>query len=257
MKVKWDFLRFKTFMIQNGSQVRFWENIWLGNTPLREQYLQLYNIARGKQDTVEAVLSTYPPNVSWWRDLFGDKLVMWNNLLSRLTPVVLSQEEDEFIWTLDRKGEFSVKSHYLGLIHQNIPNTNKHLWELKTPLKIKVFLWYLRKGVILTKDNLARRNWQGNQQCCFCHENETIQHLFFDCRFARLGWATAYAAWGLPRPHSVDDMFGHWLDRIQSNLKPSIILGASALCWSLWLSRNAFIFENKHFFLQVISLITH
>ena len=88
----------------------------------------------------------------------------WNNLLSRLTTVVLSQEEDEFIWTLDRKGEFSVKSHYLGLIHQNIPNTNKHLWKLKTPLKIKVFLWYLRKGVILTKDNLARRNWQGNQQ---------------------------------------------------------------------------------------------
>ena len=170
----------------------------------------------------------------------------WNNLLSHLTTVVLSQEEDEFIWTLDRKGEFSVKSHYLGLIHQNIPNTNKHLWELKTPLKIKVFLWYLRKGVILTKDNLARRKWQGNQQCCFCHENETIQHLFFDCRFARLGWATAYAAWGLPRTHSVDDMFGHWLDGIQSNLKPLILLGASALCWSLWLCRNAFIFGNKH-----------
>ena len=48
MKVKWDFLRFGTFMIQNGSQVRFWEDIWLGNTPLREQYPQLYNIARGK-----------------------------------------------------------------------------------------------------------------------------------------------------------------------------------------------------------------
>jgi len=129
MKVKWDFLRFGTFMIQNGSQVRFWEDIWLGNTPLREQYPQLYNIARGKHDTMEAVLSAYPPNVSWRRDLFGDKLVMWNNLLSRLTTVISSQEEDEFIWTLDRKGEFSVKSHYLGLIHQNIPNTNKHLWK--------------------------------------------------------------------------------------------------------------------------------
>jgi len=64
----------------------------------------------------------------------------WNNLLSHLTTVVLSQEEDEFIWTLDRKDESSVKSHYLGLIHQNIPNTNKRLWKLKTPLKIKVFL---------------------------------------------------------------------------------------------------------------------
>ena len=104
---------------------------------------------------------------------------------------------------------FSIKSHYLGPIHQNIPNTNEHLWKLKTPLKIKVFLSYLRKGVVLTKDNLAKRNWQGNEQFFFCHENETIHHLFFYCRFARLGWATAYAAWGLPRPQSVDDMFGH------------------------------------------------
>ena len=135
----------------------------------------------------------YPPNVSWWMDLFGDKLVMWNNLLSHLTTVVLSQEEDEFIWTIDQKGEFSVKSHYLGLIHETIPNTNKRLWKLRTPLKIKVFLWYLRKGVIVTKDNLAKRSWQGNQQCCFSHENETIQHLFFDCWLTWLGFCLVAA----------------------------------------------------------------
>ena len=106
MKVKRDFLRFGTFMFKNRSQVRFWEEIWLGDTPLREQYSQLYIIALGKQDTVLVVLSVYPPNVSWWRDLFGDKFVTWNNLLSRLTIVILSQEEDGFIWTLDQKGDF-------------------------------------------------------------------------------------------------------------------------------------------------------
>jgi hypothetical protein len=50
--------------------------------------------------------------------------------------------------------------------------------------------------VILTKDNLARRNWQENKTCCFCHEIETIQHLFFDCRFARLIWALIHMALG-------------------------------------------------------------
>jgi hypothetical protein len=29
MKVKQDFLRFGTFNIQSGSEVRFWEDIWL------------------------------------------------------------------------------------------------------------------------------------------------------------------------------------------------------------------------------------
>ena len=75
---------------------------------------------------------------------------------------------------------FSIKSYYLGLINQIRNNMNKRLWKLKTPLKIKIFLWFLKRGVTLTKDNLAKRNWQGNQQCYFCHENKTKQHLFFD-----------------------------------------------------------------------------
>ena len=125
------------------------------------------------------VLSTQVPNLSRRRDLIGNKLVMWNNLVSHLSTIVLSQERDEFKWNLDQTGIFSVKSHYLGLINQNTPNLNKRIWKLKAPLKIKIFLWYLRRGVILTKDNLAKRNWQGNHQCCFCHENKNETYICF------------------------------------------------------------------------------
>ena len=208
MKVTRDFLRFGTFVIKDGSQIRFWEDTWLENRPLRDQYPQLYNIVRKKQDTVADVLSTQIPNLSWRRDLIGNKLVMWNNLVSRLSTIVLSQERDEFKWNLDQICVFSVNSHYLRLINQNTPNLNMRIWKLKVPLKIKIFLWYLRQGVILTKDNLAKRNWQGNQQCYFCHENEMIQHLFSDCRFTRMVWASVYAAWGIPKPHNMPIMFG-------------------------------------------------
>ena len=108
-----------------------------------------------------------------------------------------------------RSGVFSVKSHYLGPINQNIPNLNKDMWKMKIPLKIEIFLWYLRCGVVLTKDNLAKGNWYGNQHCCLCHENETIQHLFFDCRFTRLIWATPLVAWGIAQPRDVSNMFGN------------------------------------------------
>ena len=76
MKVKRDFLRFGTFIIKDGSQVRFWKDTWLGNSPLRDQYPQLYNIVRKKQDMVADVLNTQIPNLSWRRDLIGNKLVM-------------------------------------------------------------------------------------------------------------------------------------------------------------------------------------
>ena len=48
MKVKTDYLRFRIFIIKDGSQIRFWEDAWLGNSPLRVQYPQIYNIVRKK-----------------------------------------------------------------------------------------------------------------------------------------------------------------------------------------------------------------
>jgi len=258
MKVKNDFLKFGTFTIKNGSQVKFWEDIWLENRPLRQQYPQLYNIVRKKQDMVGQVLSTPQPNLSWRRDLIGNNLAAWNNLATRLAALNLSQEDDEFKWDLDPSGVFSVKTRYRALINRNVPYDNKKLWKLKTPLKIKIFLWYLRRGVILTKDNLARRNWQGSQKCCFCHENETIQHLFFDCRLSKMVWSMVHAAWGIRRPSSVANLFGGWLNGIPKQFKNLILVGAAALCWSVWLCRNAAVFENKHSsFLQVLYRTTH
>ena len=63
MKVKANFLKFGSFIIKDGSQIRFWEDAWLVNRSLREQYPQLYNIVRKKQDTVAEVLSSSTPNL--------------------------------------------------------------------------------------------------------------------------------------------------------------------------------------------------
>jgi hypothetical protein len=35
------------------------------------------------------------------------------------------------------------QSHYLGLIHLDIPNLNKKTMETKGPYKNKIFLWFL------------------------------------------------------------------------------------------------------------------
>jgi hypothetical protein len=41
-------------------------------------------------------------------------------------------------------------------------DNNKKIWKMKIPLKTKVFLWYLRRGVIFTKENLIERNLHGS-----------------------------------------------------------------------------------------------
>ncbi len=65
MKVKQDFLRFGTFKINNGSQVRFWEDTWIDNRALKVQYPGLYGIVRRKFVTIADVLSEAEPNVAW------------------------------------------------------------------------------------------------------------------------------------------------------------------------------------------------
>jgi hypothetical protein len=97
------------------------------------------------------------------------------------------------------------------MINHGVSFDNKIIWELKIPLKIKIFLWYLQRGVILTKDNLNKRNWVGSQKCCFCDCNETIKHLFFNCQHAKDIWRVFHIATGLTPPRSVRHMLGNWL----------------------------------------------
>ena len=124
---------------------------------------------------------------------------------------------------------------------------------MKIPLKTKVFGWYLRRGVILTKNNLAKRNWHGNKSCVFCHHDETIKHLFFQCRFARSIWSIIQVASTLYPPGSMANIFGNWLHGIDNRFRTLIRVGALAIIWSLWLCRNDKVFNGQNFSrLQVI-----
>src|SRR6266498_1710484 len=48
MATKKHFFRFGSFNIKDGSEVRFWEDKWLGSATLRERYPALYNIVHHK-----------------------------------------------------------------------------------------------------------------------------------------------------------------------------------------------------------------
>jgi hypothetical protein len=133
-------------------------------------------------------------------------------------------------------------------------SSNDKLWKLKISLRIKVFGWYLRKEVVLTKDNLAKKNWHESKKCVFCPQEETIKHLFFQCHLARSIWPVIQVASTLIPPCSITNIvFGNWLNGINNRFKKHIRVGAIAFIWSLWLCRNDKVFNDKNsFILQVI-----
>ncbi|WVZ49763.1 hypothetical protein U9M48_001092 [Paspalum notatum var. saurae] len=135
MKVKDRFLEPSTFNLHDGSQIRFWEDRWFGDQPLKHQYPSLYNITRKKHISVADVFSTTPLNISFRRTLHGDNHFKWEDLVQKIAFVQLDDQLDSIKWNLKKHGLFTVNSMY----------------------------GYL--GVILTKDNLVKRHWSGDARC--------------------------------------------------------------------------------------------
>jgi len=149
-----------------------------------------------------------------------------------------------FRWNLTNSESFTVQSLYLHLLDRHPTFSHKMIWKLKIPLKIKIFLWFLQRGILLTKDNLTKKNWTGSQKCCGCNSNETIQHLFLDCPYARLVWRIIFFATGLTPPRSIRHMFNSWLSNQSKKIRRVIWVGVAAVCWAIWRCRNNLIFNK-------------
>lgn len=44
----------------------------------------------------------------------------------------------------------------------------KAVWKTQDPMKMKVFMWLILKGKVLTQDNLTKINVIGPIWCCLC-----------------------------------------------------------------------------------------
>ena len=129
MGVKNQFLRLGCFKLNSGTQISFWEDIWLGNQAFKTQYQDLYSI----------VHKSTPLNVSFRRVLAGNKLSQWHDLVARLLHINLGEESDKFVWQLNKNRSFSVQSMYNHLVNNGVKVTQE-IWRMKLPLKIKIFL---------------------------------------------------------------------------------------------------------------------
>ena len=95
-----------------GTQIKFWEGIWLGEKPSIEVYPNLYRLVKRKDDTMANVLQTIPLNVSFRRCLVNENLTSWYDLVSKVVPVNLTNGKDGFRWKLSKNGMFIVRSMY-------------------------------------------------------------------------------------------------------------------------------------------------
>ena len=78
--------------------------------------------------------------------------------------------------------------------------------------------------------------------------------MFFDCYVAKFVWNAVYFTFGIEPPRNVTHLLGSWLSGLSTQLRKMMLVGASALCWSLWLCWNEVVFQNLYpnSYLQVL-----
>lgn len=231
-------------VIGNGKRSNFWGDAWCGRRPLKDDFPRLFEISNDVGCCV-AELKARHWNLSFRRWLDEQIQYDLNRLKSRLLGVGLNDEEDRPIWKWSKSGKYIVKSMYDMLTSFGPTRSFNHLWKAKIPLKIRILLWLIWHNAIATKDNMRRRNWEGDTTCRFCHEQKTIHHLFFNCAAARYTWSVVALALGLNNRPSCFTQYFVWIASSTKLCRNIQVVGIAAICWAVWKLGNRACFEKK------------
>ena len=162
-KVKHLFKWGATHKVGDGSLTSFWGDTWLGQTPLKIQFPELFGIGEDPTVSVVDCLENGEWRVNFRRTFSAREADSWNILLDMLQNENLDENErDEMLWALDSSKNYSTKSLYRFLTHRGVrlPDSD-NVWRTKLPLKIKIFLWQLKHDKLQVAMSLKKRGWKG------------------------------------------------------------------------------------------------
>ncbi|GMP97344.1 hypothetical protein CsSME_00045635 [Camellia sinensis var. sinensis] len=98
-------------------------------------------------------------NFDFSRNLNDREATQLTTLLSKIDHFSLVPLLEDKVWALHSSGIFSCKSFFDNIIdNTELPQFPfcKRIWKACAPLKVKVFMWALVHGGILTDDTLQR-----------------------------------------------------------------------------------------------------
>ncbi|WMV29386.1 hypothetical protein MTR67_022771, partial [Solanum verrucosum] len=232
-----DFAGNVTFRVGNGSHIKFWKDIWLGDTTLGEEFPSLHLIAAEPNSTIASNRSDDIWDLRFRRNLNDWELNDIFALFAKLQPFSFSpQEPDRLKWGNSRKGHYTVKEGYHSLCSRNSMIDKwswKHIWKTKLPTKVICFSWTALHNSCLSQDNISKRKFQLVNRCYFCHKHtESVNHLLLHCPAASDLWNMFCCFFGLSwvMPFSVRDALERWSSRdVDKAIKtlPSMFFGSS------------------------------
>ncbi|KAK2366908.1 hypothetical protein QL285_080242 [Trifolium repens] len=201
--ISW-FSQATTKKVGNGNSTKFWKDVWLGDQSLEIRFPRLFGISLLKDSLVcEAGRwenGTWNWVLEWRRHFFAWEDDLLYDLLAALASVVITGDNDRWVWKPGSEGVHTVRSTYIfldNLINTRMPTCEldlfafKFIWKSGVPSKVSALSWQLLLDKIPNRENLRRRNIINSDEsrCVFCGlVVESASHLFLHCRFTAEVW---------------------------------------------------------------------
>jgi len=130
-------------ILGNGSRIRFWDDVWCGEVPLKVAIPVLYDIARDKDALVADHLVVGSGSYQFFRAAHDWEVDILASFFSSLYSTRVDGDgEDRLWWSPSHKGKFDVRFFYkVRACKEVIHFPWKSIWQTKVPLKVAFFAW--------------------------------------------------------------------------------------------------------------------
>ncbi|XP_071693604.1 uncharacterized protein [Rutidosis leptorrhynchoides] len=235
------------------NSIKFWQDVWLGSTPLKEQFKRLFALEVNKhvslQERVQQTGETVTGNWCWNRDPRGRAISELAELSRKIGEFRFQQNsEEKWRWNLGTEGIFTAKQ--LAEIIDSKRSTAARQLPATTlnksvPKKVEIFAWRTNLKRLPVRVELDKQGIDLHSILCpLCEtELETVDHAiklcvkvkqFWEC-FARW-WNLSEAAVQSIAPINEDSVFSaytkhgkvtweaiKWSEKIHATIKHDMI----------------------------------
>ena len=243
--------------IGTGADTKVWDDCWIPVEPARPAIPKGEEVDRDLCVHHLIVHESKCWNEPLLRDLLAEEEVQ------RILAIQPSRmgRRDGYTWKHTRSGSYTVRSGYEVANNKrnsqqkqfveepSVKKLKKEVWKIKTSRKIKHFVWQVLSGFVTTASRLCDRHCATDRTCQRCGaEEETINHLLFECPPALQCWALSDIPTS-PGVFSCKALFtniDHLLWRAAEQGTPKENLEKFPwILWYIWKARNNKLFNGE------------
>jgi hypothetical protein len=187
----------------DGSSICFWDDLW-SDIVLSQTYPKLASFARNEGASVLEVMQAEDLESLFLLPLSQQAFEELESLQAQLQDLPYDVDASDR-WTPIWGSHYTSRRFYSKVFkNMEAHPVFKVIWKSRCTPRVKFFALLILVDRLNTKNMLQRRNLhvQDDPICVMCDsgEEETIEHLLFECEFAKECWAAINIVWDISLP---------------------------------------------------------